>query len=998
MSSGGSGAFSDSGIPVIPDYELIRLIGRGGYGDVWIAKGLTGVFRAIKIVWRERFQDAQPFDREFRGLREFAAISLIEPRQLALLHVGRNDSAGFFHYVMELADDANTGREINPAEYVPKTLRELRKQRGRVPAAECLSIGVELARGLGCLHARGLVHRDIKPSNVIFVGGAPKLADIGLVSAAGDAMTFVGTEGFVPPEGPGSPAADVYSLGKLLYELATGQDRNEFPCLPPDLDKNADRVELLELNEVILRACEPDLNNRHKDAAVLLDELLLLQAGKSVRRLRLAERRLGRALRTAAILGIVATVAGVGAWIERTRLATETERRRQAEARLEDLARKTFYSATLSRAQHSLEAGDFGAARAALSAANPGDGEPDLRGFEWKVLWDEAAGDPAKAVRGNGHSLEKLCFSPDGRVLAAQSDDDRTTLRDAETLGDIRTIAGTHRLAGFSSDGKWLVGSDRRFALQRWRVADGQPDTMPAPRINRPILAAGTNNVFAVTGDSVEYVSALREWDFRKRADEFLLPLALEDYSSWSWGQAVSITPDQRMFAITFFHTKAPKFLWRLQVYDVERRALIRDEQGMDRITSVSLSSNGQSMAIADADKGEVSVRELRSNKLCWRRPIDMSIVQTLAFSPRNNFLAIGGREPRLQIVDAETGATVKELHGQDSGIANIIWSKYPERVYSSGTSGDLRLWAVDSPDIRREIVGLWAQALGTQYACLSDDGALLAANSSDDRIQVYNARTLLPIGSGFNGYVPLALDSGGQTLLALTKSGTLKRYSIADGASSGVVSILPSDSSIACANLSANGRFLVASDTVGNIHFWDLDGRMEIASKPANQGRITWSAISDDGESAITAGSDLTVKCWSFRTGQMKAAWPYIPRANNGSFSRDRHWLALCFRNGDVEIRDLTSLHVERRFKTDASVLESVSFSPDCSRLFCGGSSGEVEVYETKDWRPITTLFASSVRSGGDPTVASIAVSADNNALVAYRGDGVLRIWSFLR
>ncbi len=90
--------------PPIPDYALLRKIGSGSCGDVWLARGVTGIFRAIKIVWRERFADAGPFEREFRGLTEFAAISLGESIQLALLHVGRNDAVRFFYYVMELAD------------------------------------------------------------------------------------------------------------------------------------------------------------------------------------------------------------------------------------------------------------------------------------------------------------------------------------------------------------------------------------------------------------------------------------------------------------------------------------------------------------------------------------------------------------------------------------------------------------------------------------------------------------------------------------------------------------------------------------------------------------------------------------------------------------------------------------------------------------------------------------------------------------------------------
>jgi hypothetical protein len=62
--------------PSIPDYELLRLIGRGSYGDVWLARGVTGVYRAITIVWRDRFADAEPFAREFKVLKRFTAMSL----------------------------------------------------------------------------------------------------------------------------------------------------------------------------------------------------------------------------------------------------------------------------------------------------------------------------------------------------------------------------------------------------------------------------------------------------------------------------------------------------------------------------------------------------------------------------------------------------------------------------------------------------------------------------------------------------------------------------------------------------------------------------------------------------------------------------------------------------------------------------------------------------------------------------------------------------------
>jgi TolB-like protein len=223
--------------------------------------------------------------------------------------VGRNDPAGFFYYVMELADDATRGRLIEPATYVPLTLSEMRARRGRIPAEECARFGVEIARVLAGLHRRGLVHRDVKPSNVILVSGVPKLADIGLVTPSVDAHTFVGTEGFVPPDGPGSTSADVFALGKVLYELSTGHDRQEFPKLPGDLARLPDRAALLELNEVLRRACDPAPARRYRDGAALLADLTALNAGVSLRTRRLTV----FLLRATAATALIAAL-GFGAW------------------------------------------------------------------------------------------------------------------------------------------------------------------------------------------------------------------------------------------------------------------------------------------------------------------------------------------------------------------------------------------------------------------------------------------------------------------------------------------------------------------------------------------------------------------------------------------------------------------------------------------------------------------------------------------------------------
>src|SRR5437879_10644333 len=90
----------------IPDHELIRLIGRGSYGQVWLAKNAVGTLRAVKVVYRATFEKEEHFEREFKGLEKFEPISRSHDGFVDILQLGRNDPAGYFYYVMELADDA----------------------------------------------------------------------------------------------------------------------------------------------------------------------------------------------------------------------------------------------------------------------------------------------------------------------------------------------------------------------------------------------------------------------------------------------------------------------------------------------------------------------------------------------------------------------------------------------------------------------------------------------------------------------------------------------------------------------------------------------------------------------------------------------------------------------------------------------------------------------------------------------------------------------------
>src|SRR3954449_5567435 len=126
--------------PRVPNHELVRVIGRGAYGEIWMARSLTGAMRAVKIVDQRTFESESSFQREFEGMARFEPISRSDSGFVDILHVGRDEGGHFFYYVMELADDV-TGHSVALEDYVPKTLRSELRRRPRLPVTECIAIG-----------------------------------------------------------------------------------------------------------------------------------------------------------------------------------------------------------------------------------------------------------------------------------------------------------------------------------------------------------------------------------------------------------------------------------------------------------------------------------------------------------------------------------------------------------------------------------------------------------------------------------------------------------------------------------------------------------------------------------------------------------------------------------------------------------------------------------------------------------------------------------------
>ena len=261
-------------LPDAHGYELFNPpFGEGAYGKVWLARNAAGQWQALKAVYLANFDNnPDPYEREFNGVSRYKPISDKHPGLLRVNFVSKKHT-GYFYYVMELGDALEPGWEREPSTYKPRDLVNERAHAPgrRLPVRECLQIGLELTDALDFLHRQGLTHRDIKPQNIIFVNGRPKLADLGLIAEIrppDQERTSVGTPGYMPPppERPGTPQADIYALGMVLYVLSTGRSAAFFPEIATTLVENKDPVEFFPLNAIVLKACQTDLAQSYASA------------------------------------------------------------------------------------------------------------------------------------------------------------------------------------------------------------------------------------------------------------------------------------------------------------------------------------------------------------------------------------------------------------------------------------------------------------------------------------------------------------------------------------------------------------------------------------------------------------------------------------------------------------------------------------------------------------------------------------------------------------
>jgi serine/threonine protein kinase len=295
-------------LPEIPDFELVRLIGEGAFGQVWLATNrTTGSLRAVKIIPMRRAARGDPASREITSLTRLeASLPARHPNLIDIDHVGK--TADHLFYVMAPADDVSGRPASLDNDYRPATIESLLAN-GPLRSDECWSHAEQLLSGLAALHTAGMVHRDVKPANCLIVGGRLKLADFGLVTESDPLVSRMGTEAYMPPDGRMDTRADVYAAGLVIHEMITSLPTGRFPSLGSRAVAIAGDPLLSVLNRIALKACQLDREKRFRDASEMLGELAVPKSGARGRRT--MSRRTAGVLSVCALLATVMTIYGL---------------------------------------------------------------------------------------------------------------------------------------------------------------------------------------------------------------------------------------------------------------------------------------------------------------------------------------------------------------------------------------------------------------------------------------------------------------------------------------------------------------------------------------------------------------------------------------------------------------------------------------------------------------------------------------------------------------